>query len=55
MLSLDNWRPISLLNNDYKIIAICLAKRLKETLDIIDETQSGFMTGRHNKQHKACV
>lgn len=38
-LLLDNWRPISLLNNDYKIIA---------TLDdIIDETQSGFMTGRH--------
>ena len=47
-LLLDNWRPNSLQNNDYKIIAICLAKKLKGTLDdIIDETQSGFMTGRY--------
>uniref|UniRef100_A0A8C7XZI9 Reverse transcriptase domain-containing protein n=1 Tax=Oryzias sinensis TaxID=183150 RepID=A0A8C7XZI9_9TELE len=47
-LFLDNWRPISLLNNDYKIFATILAKRLKLTLDsVIDETQSGFMSGRH--------
>lgn len=45
---IDNWRPISLLNNDYKILAIVFAKRLKSTLpDIIDETQSGFMENRH--------
>lgn len=43
VLLIDNWRPISLLNFDYKIIATIFAKRLKTILeDIIDETQSGF-------------
>lgn len=46
-LLIDNWRPICLLQNDYKIIATCLAKRIKDALiDIIDEIQSGFMAGR---------
>ena len=48
VLLLDNWRPISLLNNDYKVLAISFAKRLKSVLEsIIDETQSGFMRNRH--------
>uniref|UniRef100_A0A669D202 Reverse transcriptase domain-containing protein n=1 Tax=Oreochromis niloticus TaxID=8128 RepID=A0A669D202_ORENI len=48
LLFIDNWRPISLLNNDYKIMALILANRIKEVLDtIIDETQSGFMRNRH--------
>lgn len=47
-LFLDNWRPICLLNNDYKILALLLARRLRSVLDsIIDETQSGFMNKRH--------
>lgn len=45
---IDNWRPICLLNNDYKILAWVLAKRLKSVLSsVIDETQSGFMPKRH--------
>ncbi len=45
---IDNWRPICLLNNDYKILACILAKRLKSVLNsVIDETQSGFMPKRH--------
>lgn len=48
LLFLDNWRPISLLNYDYKIIATIFSKRLKTILeDIIDETQSGFLKNTH--------
>lgn len=44
VLLIDNWRPICLLNNDYKIIALRFAKRIKAVLDtIIDEMQSGFL------------
>ncbi len=44
LTNLDNWWPITLLNNDYKISTIIFAKRL---IDVIDETQSGFMRDRH--------
>ncbi len=45
---LENWRPITLLNNDYKILASVLARRMKDVLNIIiDESQSGFMEKRH--------
>lgn len=47
-LYIDNWRPITLLNNDAKLLALVFARRLKKGLnEIIDEEQSGFMTGRH--------
>lgn len=47
LLSLDNWRPITLLNLDYKIISLVFAKRLKTGLsEIINETQTGFMPKR---------
>lgn len=48
LLSLDNWRPITLLNLDYKILSLVFAKRLKSGLsEIINETQTGFMPKRH--------
>lgn len=48
LLMIDNWRPISLLNCDYKLFAGIFAMRFKRVLNsIIDENQSGFMSNRH--------
>ena len=44
---LKNWRPISLLNNDYKIAAKVLALRLEKVLPtIISSSQTGYVRGR---------
>ena len=44
---LKNWRPITLLNNDYKIIAAVLAARVHKVInEIIHENQSGYVKGR---------
>ena len=44
---LKNWRPISLLNLDYKIATKALALRLKKVLpSIINDAQTGYMEGR---------
>ena len=44
---LANWRPITLLNNDYKLIAIIYASRLKNVLPmIINEDQKAYIEGR---------
>ena len=45
---LSNWRPITLLNTDYKILTKTLANRLKKYLsDIIYPDQTGFVKGRY--------
>ena len=46
--SLNNWRPISLLNIDYKITSKAIANRMKSVLDtIINDSQTGFLKGRY--------
>ena len=45
---IKNWRPISLLNNAYKIASACIANRLKHVLPkIINECQKGFLKNRY--------
>lgn len=40
--------PITLLNNDCKILALIFANRLKDMLhSVIDESQTGFKRKRH--------
>ena len=44
---LTNWRPISLLNQTYKILSGAMAERIKQVLpDIINTDQKGFVKGR---------
>ena len=43
----ENWRPITLLNADYKISAKAIANRLQNVLPkIINSDQTGFLKGR---------
>ena len=45
---LSNWRPISLLNIDYKIATKSIANRMKKIISkIISQSQSGFIKGRY--------
>ena len=45
---LKNWRPIPLLNNDYKIVTKALALRLEKVLPtIISANQTGYVKGRY--------
>ena len=44
---LNNWRPLSLTNVDYKILAKSLALRFKKVISkLINEDQAGFIKGR---------
>ena len=45
---LKNWRPISLLNVDLKVLSIVLANRIKNSLQyIIHQDQSAFIKDRY--------
>ena len=47
-LKIDNWRPITLLGVDYKILTKCLGERLKKILpDLVHPDQNGFVPGRN--------
>ena len=47
-LSIKNYRPITLLNVDYKILSKVLAKRMKEVLgEIVHADQVGYMKNRN--------
>lgn len=51
-LLLENWRPITLLCNDYKLLAHVYANRLNECLNhLVDECQSAFIKGRNIHNH----
>ena len=45
---LKNWRPLTLLNTDYKILTKLLATRLQKVLpSVISRDQSGYLKGRY--------
>jgi len=44
---LKNWRPISVLNTDYKLMAFVIAQRLHKVLPkIVNSDQTGYIKGR---------
>ena len=46
-LYLKNWRPVTLLNVDYKIATKTIALRIEKVLpDLINLTQTGYVKGR---------
>ena len=48
LLDFKNWRPITLLNNDYKIASKAIAKRIEADLSCLIYTeQTGFIKGRY--------
>uniref|UniRef100_A0A803TMB0 Reverse transcriptase domain-containing protein n=1 Tax=Anolis carolinensis TaxID=28377 RepID=A0A803TMB0_ANOCA len=56
LTDLRNYRPISLLNSDYKIFTSVLANRFKEFLqNWIGPEQKGFLPGRNASENLRCI
>ena len=51
LMVLSNWRPITLLNVDYKILARAFAKRIQKMPKLIISDQAGFVKGRYIGQN----
>ena len=50
--NINNWRPITVTNVDYKILTKLLARRLQGVMKkIVHENQSGFIKGRNITTH----
>lgn len=46
-MCIENWRPITLINNDAKLLPLVFTQTPKLCLQtLIDDCQSGFMMGR---------
>ena len=53
---LKNWRPISLLTTDYKILTSIMAKRMRGILgQIVSSTQKGFLKERYIEENTRLI
>ena len=56
LLDLKNWRPITLLNVDYKIAAKAIATRMESALPFLIHTnQTGFIKRRYIGENKRLI
>lgn len=53
--NVKNYRPISFLNNDYKIFASVIAERLKKIKHFVGDKQSGVLPNRQIKDNLRVV
>ena len=56
LTNIKNWRPISLLNTDYKLLTHILSNRLQEVLPtVISLDQSGYLKNRNISSNIQCI
>ena len=47
----SNWRPITLLNVDYKIASKAIATEIENVLSVLNSNQIGFVKGRYKGEN----